>query len=234
MAAWLDTRRPASLAVIGSGSMGLELTGQLHQRGLQVTLIEPGPHLLPTFDADMADHVAYALHSHGVEVRLGVRVAAIEGGGAVTSVLLTDGESVPAEMVILNVGLLPNVELAEQIGVAFGPQRCHRGRRNDADEHAGRVRRRGRRREPLPAVRPALVVAPRIDGQPDGSGCRRRAHERRIQPRGGVLGTAVFSVLNLTVGITGLTERDARDLGLDVVVAHVEDVDRAIFAGVGA
>ncbi len=230
MEGWLEMRHPSTLAVIGSGSMGMELTDMLHQRGLQVTMVERASQVLPTFDADMAAHVESTLTHHGVQVRLGVGVAAIEGGDAVTSVLLQSGERVPAGMVILNVGLCPNVELARQLGATLGA--------------SGAVRVDSAMRTSVPdvfAVGDAAESHSLVTGQPlwwtHGSTANRMGLIAGNEITGGsfalrgVLGTAIFQVFDLAVGITGLTERDARDQGLDVVVAVTSHLDRAVYAG---
>ena len=227
---WLTTHRPAALAVIGSGSMGLELTDQLHRRGLKVTVVERSPQVLPSFDPEMAAHVAETLIRNGVDVRLGVGVAAITGHNAVTAVLLDDGDTIPADMVILNVGLCPNVELARQLGAVLGS--------------SGAIAVDSAMRTCLPdvfAVGDAAESRSLITGQPlwwpHGSTANKMGlvagnvitgGELRLQ---GVLGTAIFQVFDLAVGVTGLTERAARDHGYEVVVAHSSHVDRAVYAG---
>lgn len=230
MESWLESRRPTTLAVIGSGSMGMEMTDMLHRRGLQVTLTDRASQVLPSFDADMAAHVQSTLSHHGVDVRLGVGVAAIEGGDAVKGVLLDSGETVPAEMVILNVALRPNVELAQQLGATLGA--------------SGAIAVDSAMRTSVPdvfAVGDVVESRSLVTGQllwwPHGSTANKMGLVAGNVITGGrftlrgVLGTAIFRVFDLAVGITGLTEREARDQGLDVEVALTNHLDRAVYAG---
>ena len=230
MQSWLESRRPATLAVIGSGSMGMEMTDMLHKRGLQVTMTDRASQVLPSFDADIAAHVQATLRQHGVEVRLGVGVAAIEGGEAVKSVVLDSGETVPAEMVILNVGLRPNVELAQQLGATLGA--------------SGAIAVDSAMRTSVldvfavgDAVESRSLVTGRLLWWPHGSTANRMGLVAGNAITGGgrtlrgVLGTAIFRVFDLAVGITGLTEGQARDQGFDVEVALTNHLDRAIYSG---
>ena len=120
--AWIDERAPRTAVVVGSGFIGLEMAEQLAHRGLAVSIVEMLPQVMPAaLDADMAEPVAEELRRHGVELHLGRTVEAIEGDDAATAVLLDGGERLPADLVIMSVGVRPNVALAKQLGVALGP-----------------------------------------------------------------------------------------------------------------
>ena len=121
LAAGLEPGR--RLVVIGGGFIGLEVASSARRRGLAVTVVERQAALLDrALPAEIAAHVA-ALHSaHGTALRLGVPVARINGNasgnGSVKSVELADGAELPADLVVIGVGIIPNTELAETAGAA--------------------------------------------------------------------------------------------------------------------
>jgi NADPH-dependent 2,4-dienoyl-CoA reductase/sulfur reductase-like enzyme len=102
----------ARVIVIGAGFIGLEVAATARQKGCSVTVLEGGPApMMRGFGADMGLAVASVHGRHGVDVRCGVQVRAIEGdGGRVTGVLLADGELVPADVVVVGVGVAPAVD----------------------------------------------------------------------------------------------------------------------------
>lgn len=107
------------LVVIGGGFIGLEVASSALKRGLEVTVVERQGTLLDrVLPAPIAARVAAMHTAHGVALRLGVPVSRIHGNGAVTSVELADGSALPADVVVIGVGIIPNIELAETAGAA--------------------------------------------------------------------------------------------------------------------
>ncbi len=107
------------LVVIGGGFIGLEVASSALKRGLEVTVVEREPALLErVLPAPIAAKVAALQGAHGVETRLGAAVSRIHGNGTVKSVELADGAELPAELVVIGVGIIPNTELAETAGAA--------------------------------------------------------------------------------------------------------------------
>jgi NADPH-dependent 2,4-dienoyl-CoA reductase/sulfur reductase-like enzyme len=107
------------LVVIGGGFIGLEVASSALKRDLEVTVVEREAALLErVLPAPVAARVA-ALHAaHGIRVRLGVPVSRIRGNGSVSSVELADGAELPADLVVIGIGIIPNTELAEAAGAA--------------------------------------------------------------------------------------------------------------------
>lgn len=107
--------------VVGGGFIGLEVAAALTAAGAQVTVIEGQTRLLArSFPPAMSDYVAAAHRQRGVALELGRGVQALLGNaaGQVQSVLLDDGRTLPCDLVVLGIGVLPNVELAEAAGIA--------------------------------------------------------------------------------------------------------------------
>jgi 3-phenylpropionate/trans-cinnamate dioxygenase ferredoxin reductase subunit len=107
------------VVVIGGGWIGLEVTAAARQRGCAVTLVERDTQPLRQVLGDEMGAVFADLHrAHGVDLRLGTGVREIVGdGGRLSGVALSSGETVPADVVIVGIGVIPAVELAERAGL---------------------------------------------------------------------------------------------------------------------
>lgn len=104
--------------VIGAGYIGLEAAASLRKLGIEVTVLEVAQRVLQRVTAPEISTFYDRVHrEEGVDLRVGVGVAAIEGDGAVSGVRLADGELIAAELVIVGVGVVPNVELARDAGL---------------------------------------------------------------------------------------------------------------------
>ncbi len=107
------------VAVIGGGFIGLEIAGSAVKRGAKVAVLEAADRLMGRSVApEVSEWFARMHRDRGVDLRLGVSIAAIEGNGTVSGVRLGDGSVVPAEVVVIGIGILPNVEIAEAAGLA--------------------------------------------------------------------------------------------------------------------
>jgi NADPH-dependent 2,4-dienoyl-CoA reductase/sulfur reductase-like enzyme len=100
--------------VIGAGFIGLETVEAFRHRGLEVALVELAPQVLPAVDADLAQLVEQELRRHDVDVRVGIGFTAVEEGtaGHPVDVVLADGARIPADLVLLGVGVRPSTALA--------------------------------------------------------------------------------------------------------------------------
>jgi 3-phenylpropionate/trans-cinnamate dioxygenase ferredoxin reductase subunit len=111
-----DARR---LVVVGAGFIGLEVAVMARQLGLEVRVIEFADRVLSRALSPLtADHLAQAQMARGVQFSLGTGVTAFTGSdGRVEAVLTSGGESVPADLVVVGIGVEPNVELAASAGL---------------------------------------------------------------------------------------------------------------------
>jgi 3-phenylpropionate/trans-cinnamate dioxygenase ferredoxin reductase subunit len=109
----------ARVVVVGGGWIGLEVAAAARTHGAAVTLVEIDTLPLRRVLGDEVAQVFADLHAaHGVDLRLGTGVREIVGqGGHVASVTLDDGSSVPADVVVIGVGITPAVELAQAAGL---------------------------------------------------------------------------------------------------------------------
>lgn len=105
--------------IIGAGFIGLEVAASLTQRGVQTTVIEAQPHIWPRFaDPTLANAIQEYCAHNGVMFHTNESVTEIRGDGRVSSVVLKSGQTVPCDFVCVGIGIAPNVELAQQAGLA--------------------------------------------------------------------------------------------------------------------
>jgi 3-phenylpropionate/trans-cinnamate dioxygenase ferredoxin reductase subunit len=107
------------VVVIGAGFIGLEFAATARARGLEVDVIELGARVMArAVTAEISDFFQERHSAAGIRIHLGVQATSIEGdGGNIRGVSLSDGRHVPADLVVVGVGVLPNVELAAEAGL---------------------------------------------------------------------------------------------------------------------
>lgn len=114
------------LLVVGGGYIGLEAAAVAAGKGLQVTLLEAAPRILQRVAAPATADYFRALHrSHGVDIREGATLRRLVGdGGRVRGAEMADGSTIDADVVLVGIGIDPNVELAAQAGLALDNGIC--------------------------------------------------------------------------------------------------------------
>ncbi len=108
---------PLAAVVIGAGFIGLEMAENLVSQGIDVTIVEATPQVLPPLDPELAILVKDELIAHGVHVETGSSVASVED----QTVTLADGRVLRADLAVGAIGVRPEVRLAELAGLALGP-----------------------------------------------------------------------------------------------------------------
>jgi NADPH-dependent 2,4-dienoyl-CoA reductase/sulfur reductase-like enzyme len=102
---------PGRVVVVGAGFIGAEVAATCHERGIEVTLLEALPVPLGRVLGDEIGGVCGEIHrDHGVDLRVGVGVDAMEGGERVERVRLSDGSAVDADLVVVGVGVVPTTD----------------------------------------------------------------------------------------------------------------------------
>ncbi len=224
----LKAGRIKRAAIIGGGLIGMETAEALVARGVQVTVIEMMDHLLPALlDMECAAFVTQHLRSKGVAVVVDRKVTAIEpdAEGSVAAVVAGDAR-IDADLVLLAIGVRPNVELARQAGLALGAtgaiaidDRC---RTSDTDIYAGGDCTECTHRVTGQKVFIPLGSTANKHGRVIGDNLAGR--DSRFE---GILGTCIFKVFDYSVARTGLTERQARLAGHEVRISLNPGPDRA-------
>lgn len=215
---FLREERPRTAVVVGGGFIGLEMAEAFHRRGLATTVVELLPTVMGLMDRELGVMVGRELEASGVRVVTGVGVKAVHA--AERTVELSDGRRLPADLVLFSVGVRPELALAKAAGLALGPsgglQVDETLRTSDPDIWAAGdmvevVQRVSGRKVRVPLAGPANRQG-RIAAT-NALGGRMRY--------GGALGTSVVKIFEATAAMTGLSERAAREAGLDVGVAVI-------------
>lgn len=111
-------RRAQNVCLIGGGYVGLEFASVARKAGLKVTVLEAADRLLQRVTTpEMSEYFADLHRSHGVEICVGARIQEIQGADQVERVVCEHG-TVPADLVLIGIGALPSVEIAEAAGLA--------------------------------------------------------------------------------------------------------------------
>jgi len=211
---WITERHATSAVVVGGGFIGLEMVENLHQRELAVTVLEKLPQLMPPLDPEMALPLREHLIAKGITLRLGDGLASIEtrdGGGLV--VVAESGARLPADLVILAIGVRPETALAKAAGLDLGPRGgiVVNAQMRTADPHIWAV---GDAVEVPDVVTGQETVLP-LAGPANRQGrVAAEAIAGRATQFRGVQATAVVGVLGLTAASTGASEKGLRRAGI--------------------
>ncbi|HXJ80639.1 MAG TPA: FAD-dependent oxidoreductase, partial [Candidatus Methylomirabilis sp.] len=211
--AWLEEPRRIEAVVVGGGFIGLEMAENLVRRGLKVTVLEKLQQVMPPLDPEMAAEIARHLREAGVVLRLGEGFSGVEANGGRLVVRTDRNATIGTDLVILSLGVRPEAALAQAAGLTIGA----RG--------GVVVDERMRTSDPrIYAVGDAIEVRDVVIGQETilplaGPANRQgRVAAEAIAGRAtrfrGVQGTAVVSVLGLTVATTGASEKGLRRAGV--------------------
>ncbi len=214
---WLENNSVERATVVGAGYIGLEMVEQLHQRNIHIDLIELQDQVLPILDTEMASIVEEELRNHGVGVHLGSGVSHVLSESDKAVAIRTEkGLELPTDLVILGIGVRPEVELAKDTGLTIskdgGIAVNEFLQTNDPDIYAvGDAITYPVTCQEKPMRMPLAGPANRA-----GRLAGEHASIGDAPPMPLVLGTAIVRVFDRTVASTGLTARSARALGKNV------------------
>jgi NADPH-dependent 2,4-dienoyl-CoA reductase/sulfur reductase-like enzyme/rhodanese-related sulfurtransferase len=222
---WAKCCPSGKAAVVGGGYIGLEMAEQLRRRGMIVTIVEALPQVMAPLDPEMAAWLHQELASNGVALSLGDPVAAFEaprsGERARASVVvLKSGKRFAADLVVLGLGVRPEVGLAKEAGLeigAFGGIRVNEHLQTsdpqiwavgDAIEVRDAVNG-GWSVVPLagPANRQGRIAADNIFGRP--------------AQYSGTWGAAILRLFGLAAGCTGANEKALKKAGVPYLAVHL-------------
>jgi NADPH-dependent 2,4-dienoyl-CoA reductase/sulfur reductase-like enzyme/rhodanese-related sulfurtransferase len=110
------SQKPSNAVVIGGGFIGVEIAENLIHKGIKTTVVEAAPQLLAPLDPEMATLVAKEMIKNNVELHLGASAQEITE----STVVLSNGVVLPAEMIILAIGVRPDIKLAKESGLTIG------------------------------------------------------------------------------------------------------------------
>ena len=215
---------PKSAVVIGGGFIGLEIAENFVRRGIATTLVEATDQVLAPLDPEMASPVAEELRRHGVAVHLGDSVKSMTLG----NVSLSSGQTIAADLVVMAIGVRPEIALARMAGLSIGE------RGGIAVDEFNRTSV-----ENVYAVGDAAEKADALDGMatlvPLANIANRHGRVvadhiagRRVRPRA-TIGTAIVKVFDLTIATTGWNEKRLRASGRSFVAIHTHPSSHATY-----
>lgn len=222
--ATVKNEQPKRAVVIGAGFIGLEMAENLHHLGIDVTIVEAAPQILPPLDEEMAAFVEKELHEKGIKVYTGAGATAFKEAGKVIE--LSSGEAITSDFTILSIGVKPSSELAVKAdlktGLRGGILVDQTYQTNDPDIYA---------------VGDAIVVKQQITDEDTlislASPANRQGRQvadviagiaRKNQ---GSIGTAIVRVFDLAAASTGLSERQLRNSNLEYKAVHTTSKNHA-------
>ena len=195
-------QKPKSAVVIGGGFIGVEIAENLIHKGIFTQLVEATPQLLAPLDPEMATFVSAEMVRHGVQLHLADSVKAVSND----SVELASGTTLPADIVILAIGVRPDISLAESAGLKIGERKGIEVNEfnQTSDPNIYAIGDAAQKRDwidgsamlvPLAnlANRHGRVVADHINGR----------HVRPVP----TIGTAIVKVFDLMIATTGWNEK---------------------------
>ena len=225
---YIDAGKVKNAVVVGGGFIGLEMAEMLHHRGIAVTLIEAGAQVMNGLDREMAAIVHDYIRQQGIELVLNDHPQAFKGETNAEKIVLASGKDIATDLVILGIGVKPEVWLAEQAGLMLGAtggilvgeslktSDPHIYAAGDAvqikDYQSGQdvlVPLAG------PANRQGWIIANNIAG--------------RDLKYPGVQGTGIVKFNNLTVAMTGKNEKQLQSLGWDYMACHIHPNSHATY-----
>ena len=222
--AFVDSRQPRTAAIIGGGFIGLEMAEAFHRRGMQITVIEKLPHVLPLLDRDMALHLENHVRGNDFAIVTGAEAKSFSAKG----VELADGAFIPAELILLSVGVRAEVDLARraglEIGVTGGVRVNARMESSDPDIYA--VGDAAETTHMLTGARTRIPLAGPANRQGRIAGAN-AAGGRFLYP--GALGTSIVRLLHMTAGFTGLNSALAAKAGLSFFTSVTIDPNHAAY-----
>jgi NADPH-dependent 2,4-dienoyl-CoA reductase/sulfur reductase-like enzyme len=212
--------------VVGGGYIGLEMAEALVMRGLEVSLVNRSPQVMGTLDSDMGSLVSQALRDFGVTLYLEEELTGFETHGGKVTGIVTDKRAIPADIVILGLGVRPNTTLAAAAGIPLGEKGSIRVNERMETGIAG-IWAAGDCAESFHLVsrRPFFIAL--------GTVANRQGRVAGINLGGGyatfpgVTGTAVTKICRVEVARTGLQEKEIRKLGLEYESAVIRSQTKA-------
>lgn len=227
---FINENNPKKAVIVGSGFIGLEMTENLKDIGIDVTVVELADQVMPPLDKDMARYVKKYLEKKEINIVLGDSVTAIEGGFPNAKVVLSSGKKMETDFIVMAVGIKPNIKLAQNAGVEIG--------------HSGAIKVNKKMQTNYDYIYAcgdcaesySLITGKNIY-RPLGSTANKTGRIVGDSITGGslefrgILGTGIFKAFDLAVAYTGLSEKEALKEGYQVVVCHNIKPDKQTYCG---
>ena len=223
---FLKEKKPRRALVVGGGLIGVEAIENLALKGLQTTAVELAPQLLTFLDWEMAEKVRWHVQRKGVKIYLSEGLASVKEQNGEGIVKTDHGREIPSDLVLIAVGVRPNVDLAKnaglELGITGGIKVDQFMQTSDPDIFAA-----GDCIETTNLVTGKPTLTPMGSAaNKEGRAAGANALGRRIAVKG-FTGTIIVKVFDLTVAKTGLSEREALAEGYSPLALYVDPSQHA-------
>lgn len=228
----VDSGTIKKAVVVGGGFIGLEAAENLRHRGLDVTIVELVPHILPPFDEEIALYAQNHMESHGVKILTGEKVTGFEGIDEKVTAVKTSAGDIEADLVILSIGVRANTGIAAEAGIELGTANSIKVNKymetnikniyaaGDCAENTNLITGK-------PAWYPMGSTANKTGRIAGHNAALENQEEAPKESLEGVLGTTIVRLFDVNAAKTGLSERDAIKEGYEVETVLVPANDRA-------
>lgn len=211
---FVEEKKPERAVVVGGGFIGLEMAENLCDLGVQVTILQRPKHLMNTLDHDMATLVHAKFRSKDVVLKLGADVTGFEPKEDGVHVQLKDGQSIPADLVLLAIGVSPESTLAKEAGLELGIKGAivvnDRMETSAADVYA--VGDAVQVKHTVTGLDAVISLAGPANKQGRIAADNICGYESRYK---GSMGSSVIKLFDMTAASTGLTEKAAKAAGIN-------------------
>lgn len=217
--------------ILGCGYIGIELLEAFVKQGLMVTVIQSGDTIMPIFDNDLSEIIQkYVIQKHLEQVKIinNATISRIEGENKVQKVITTDGKEIETDMVVLSVGVRPNVQFAVDTGIELGVTGAIKVN-SQMETNIKDIYACGDCVEKYHAVADVPCWIPLGSTANKEGRCCAINVSGEVDNFEGVLGSAVTRYFNFTMSMTGLTEKQALKYGFDPISVVVRKNDKASY-----
>ncbi|MGQ9603232.1 MAG: FAD-dependent oxidoreductase [bacterium] len=218
---YLERTSPKRCVIVGGGYIGIEMAEAFLRWDLEITVVDMLPQVMGTMDSDMAREIEKAMRAEGIELVLGEKLVGFELNRGKVEAVVTENKEIPAELVLVAIGIRPNTKLAKSAQIPLGFK--------DAiaiDTHC-RTRISG-----IWAAGDCAESIHLLTGKPTwialGTVANKQGRVAGINIAGGdasfpgVVGTAITKFQELEIARTGLSERELVQSGIEFVFARID------------
>ena len=212
--------------IVGAGLIGLEMAESFQEAGLEVSVIEKLPHVLPIISDEMSELVENHLREKNVNLIVGDGVSEFAGNKSVEKVITEKGKEIETDLVLMSIGVKPNVGLAKEAGIEIGETGAiavNEKMETSIDDiyAAGDCAESKDLITDNPAWVPLGSTANK-QGRTAGENAAGGNYEHK-----GILKTGITKIFDLTVARTGLLASEAKENGFEVEEVKIKGVDHA-------
>lgn len=223
---FVDSGDVQRAVVVGGGFIGVEMAENLRERGISVTLVEALDQVMAPFDKEMASLLQASLKQNGIQLMLGSSITGIRQTTEGLEVLLNEGDPVPADMVMLSIGVRPESELARDSGLEVGERGgiCVDDRQQTSDPDIYAV---GDATETIDLMTGKPMLLP-LAGPANRQGRTAADNIAGLDvPFEGVVGSSVIKVFDLTAASTGYNEKSLTRAGIAYEKTYIHPLSHA-------